>query len=68
MKLFEVREQRALKVAEMRALAEGEMNADKKAAFDKLKGEVVALEQDEARAAFLEEQERRSVGAAHGAE
>ena len=36
MKLFEVREQRALKVAEMRALAEGEMNADKKAAFDKL--------------------------------
>jgi len=62
MKLFEVREQRALKVAEMRALAEGEMNADKKAAFDKLKGEVVALEQDEQRAQFLEEAERRAMG------
>ena len=62
MKLFEVREQRALKVAEMRALADGEMNAEKKAAFDKLKGEVVALEQDEQRAQFLEEAERRSMG------
>lgn len=62
MKLFEVREQRALKVAEMRALADGEMNADKKAAFDKLKSEVVALEQDEQRAQFLEEAERRSMG------
>lgn len=64
MKLFEVREQRALKVAEMRALAEGEMTAEKKAAFDKLKGEVVALEQDEQRAQFLEEAERRAMGAA----
>lgn len=62
MKLFEVREQRALKVAEMRALAEGEMTAEKKAAFDKLKGEVVALEQDEQRAQFLEEAERRAMG------
>ncbi len=62
MKLFEVREQRALKVAEMRALADGEMNADKKAAFDKLKTEVVALEQDEQRAQFLEEAERRAMG------
>lgn len=62
MKLFEVREQRALKVAEMRALADGEMNAEKKAAFDKLKGEVVALEQDEQRAQFLEEAERRAMG------
>lgn len=62
MKLFEVREQRALKVAEMRALADGEMTAEKKAAFDKLKGEVVALEQDEQRAQFLEEAERRAMG------
>lgn len=62
MKLFEVREQRALKVAEMRALTEGEMTAEKKAAFDKLKGEVVALEQDEQRAQFLEEAERRAMG------
>ena len=63
MKLFEVREQRALKVAEMRALADGEMTAEKKAAFDKLKTEVVALEQDEQRAQFLEEVERRATGA-----
>lgn len=62
MKLFEVREQRALKVAEMRALADGEMTAEKKAAFDKLKTEVVALEQDEQRAQFLEEAERRAMG------
>src|SRR5690606_14716189 len=62
MKLFEVREQRALKVAEMRALADGEMTADKKNAFDKLKGEVVTREQDEQRAQDLEEAERRAMG------
>lgn len=62
MKLHEIREQRAGKIAEMRSLTEGEMTAEKKAAFDKLKSEVVALEQDEQRAAFVEECERRSMG------
>ncbi len=62
MKPYEIREQRALKVAEMRSLADGEMSPEKKTRFDALKQEVVALEQDEQRALFLEEAERRSLG------
>lgn len=64
MKPYEIREQRALKVAEMRSLADGEMNAEKKTRFDALKAEVVGLEQDEQRALFLEEAERRSMAGA----
>lgn len=64
MKPHEIREQRALKVAEMRSLADGEMNAEKKTRFDALKAEVVGLEQDEQRALFLEEAERRSMAGA----
>lgn len=63
MKPYEIRELRALKIAEMRSLADGEMNAEKKSRFDALKAEVVALEQDEARAQFLEDAERRSMAA-----
>lgn len=62
MRLHEIREQRAGKIAEMRSLTEGEMTAEKKTRFDALKAEVVALEADEQRAAFLEEAERRAMG------
>jgi len=64
LKPYEIREQRALKVAEMRSLADGEMSPEKKSRFDALKQEVVALEQDEQRALFLEEAERRSMAGA----
>lgn len=63
MKLHEIREARAAKVAEMRSLTEGDMTAEKKAKFDSLKAEVVSLEADEQRALFVEEAERRSMGA-----
>lgn len=63
MKPFEIREARAAKVAEMRSLTEGEMTAEKKTRFDALKQEIITLEQDEVRAEFLEEVERRAMGA-----
>ena len=63
MKLNDLREQRAIKIAEMRALTSGaEMNDEGKKRFDALKAEVVALEADEARAQFLADSERRSLG------
>lgn len=64
MKLNDLREQRALKVTEMRALVEAnkDLSAEQKTRFDALKAEVVALEQDEARAVFIEEAERRALG------
>lgn len=58
-----IREARAAKVAQARALADGEMTADKAAAFDKLKAEITALEADEARAQFVDDMERRAAGA-----
>lgn len=64
MKLHEIREARAGKVAEMRSLTSGEMTAEKKTCFDALKAEVVGLEQDEQRALFLDEAERRSMASA----
>lgn len=64
MKTHEIREARASKVAEMRSLTEGDMTAEKKARFDALKAEVVALEADETRAQFLDEAERRSMAGA----
>lgn len=63
MNLNAIREARTKKVAEARSLAQGEMTAEQVAAFDKLKSEIVALEQDEARAQFLADMERRSTGA-----
>jgi HK97 family phage major capsid protein len=63
-----IREQRAAKVAEMRTLvtkAEAEKRAlaqPEQATFDRLKTEVTDLEGQEARAQFLEDAERRTVG------
>jgi HK97 family phage major capsid protein len=64
MKLHDLREARALKVAEMRGLldsAQGKLNTEQQKQFDALKSEVTSIEQQEARASFLEEQERRMV-------
>lgn len=62
MKLNDLREARALKVTEARALVDGnaQLSPEQQTAFDKLKGEIKALEADEARAQFLEDMERRS--------
>ena len=69
MKLNDLREHRALKLAEARALvdkADAEkraMTGEEQKAFDGLKAEIQKIEQDEARAAFLAEAERRAIGA-----
>ena len=69
MKLNDLKEQRALKLAEARALvdkADAEkraMTGEEQKAFDGLKAEIQRIEQDEARAAFLAEAERRAIGA-----
>jgi len=62
MKLNDLREARALKVTEARALVDGnaQLSPEQQTAFDKLKGEIKALEADEARAQFLEDMERRT--------
>ena len=68
MKVADLREARALKVTEMRAMlqkAEQEKRSltdAEKTAFDNLKGEVTSLEADEQRAAFLQDVERRQSG------
>lgn len=68
MNLNQIREQRAGKVAEMRALlakAETEkrnLNGDEQTKFDTLKADITALEAQEQRALFLEETERRMTG------
>lgn len=62
MKLHDLKEQRALKIAEMRGMldsAQGKLTPDQQKAFDALKGEVTGIEAQEARAQFLEDQERR---------
>ena len=69
MKLNDLKEQRALKLAEARALvdkADAEkraMTGDEQKAFDGLKAEIQKIEADEARAAFLADAERRAIGA-----
>ena len=69
MNLASIRESRAAKVADMRKLlttAEGEkrsLNAGEQSAFDKIKTEVQDLEGQESRAQFLDDVERRSMGA-----
>ena len=68
MKLNDLREARALKVTEMRAMlakAEQEkrnLTADEQKAFDGLKASITDLEAQEQRAVFLESAERRSLG------
>ena len=68
MNLQAIREAKASKVAAARALvakAEGEkrsLTAEESASFDTLKGEITALEADEARATFLADAERRQSG------
>lgn len=66
--LQQIREAKAAKVAEARSLAnkaEAEkrsLTVDEAAQFDKIKGEIEALEAEEQRAQFLGEQERRAAG------
>lgn len=64
MKLHEIREARAAKVAEARALLDANktLTADQQAAFDKLKAEIEQLESAEQRQQFIDEAERRSGG------
>ena len=70
MNLAAIREARAAKVANMRqmlTLAESEkraLNAQEQTAFDGLKVEITTLEQQEARAQFLEDAERRKANEA----
>lgn len=67
MKLHEIREKRAAKVAEMRNLVNAaeqqkrSLTADEQTRFDVLKAEVQAIEADEQRAQFLDDAERRSL-------
>lgn len=74
MKTHEIREARAGKVAEMRALltaAEQQkrsLTTDEQTKFDNLKQQIADLEAQEARAQFLDDAERRMVGAVAGAE
>lgn len=65
MQLHQVREQRAQKVQEARALlaSSPQLNAEGQAKFDRLKSEITALEADEQRAQFIEDAQRNSLGA-----
>ncbi len=68
MSVKNIREQKAAKTAEARAMlskAEGEsrsLSADESTTFDKLRGEIESLESQEARQQFLEDAERRTSG------
>ena len=72
MSLAAIREQRSQKVAAMRTmlnLAETEkrsLNANEQSQFAALKTEIQSLEQSEARAQFLDDAERRSLGSPVG--
>lgn len=74
MRKHEIQEKRTALVAEMRGIlttaetAKRSLTADEQTSFDSLKAQVTALEADEARADFLEEAERRSMGQASGSE
>ena len=69
MKLHEIRQKKAAKVAEARKLLQlsetenRSLNDAERSAFDTLKAEIQALEADEARAQFAEDMERRAAGA-----
>ncbi len=63
MKLHEIAEQKALKVAEMRSLLSADkLNAEGQTKFDSLKKEVTELEGQEARARFCEDADRNMMG------
>ena len=63
MQLQAIREARAAKVTEARALVSGDaLTPEGKTRFDALKAEITALEADEQRAMFIEDAERRSLG------
>ena len=72
MSLASIRETRAQKVAEMRTMlntAQGEkrsLTQPEQSAFDTLKAAITDLEGQEARATFLEDAERRSLGSPVG--
>lgn len=58
-----IREARAAKVTEARALVSGDaLTPEGKTRFDALKAEITALEADEQRAQYVEDLERRSLG------
>lgn len=65
MQLHAIRESRAAKVIEARTLLASNptMTPDAQAAFDKIKTAITDLEGQEARAVFVEDAERRSLGA-----
>ena len=65
MQLHAIREQRAAKVQEARALLASAptLTPEQQAKFDTMKAEISALEGQEARAQFIEDAERRSMGA-----
>lgn len=64
MKIHEIRELKAQKVAEARALLDNNprLTADQQAAFDKLKAEITDLEAAEQRQQFIDDMERRAAG------
>ena len=67
MQLAAIRETRAQKVAEARSVLNaangGNLTPEAQAKFDSIKAEITALEGQEARAQFIEDAERRAVGA-----
>lgn len=69
MRLHEIKEKRAALVTEMRGIlanAGEKLSAEAQAKFDGMKAEVTDLEGQEARAQFLEDAERRSLGTPAG--
>jgi len=64
MKLHEIKEQRAVRVTEMRTLlnAGDKLTPEAQTKFDSLKTQVIDLDGQEARATFLEAQERAMLG------
>ena len=63
MKVHDIAEAKANKIAEMRSLLSADkLNAEGQAKFDSLKTQVTDLEGQEARARFLDDAERRSMG------
>lgn len=65
MQLHQIREARAAKVGEARSLLASMpvLTPEAQSKFDAIKSEIVALESQESRAQFVEEAERRSLGA-----
>lgn len=68
MKLHEIRQKKAAKVAEARNLLQTstsekrDLSEAEKSAFDAIKANITSLEADESRAQFLEDAERRTTG------